>query len=82
VVTCYRQPLFPVPAKTPSPTHKMQKYRARLRGQGLRPVQIWVPDPDAPGFKQEIRRQVSRLDPVHEADALAFIAAAADDPNR
>lgn len=65
-----------------SPTAKMREYRARLRKQGLRPVQIWVPDPDAPGFKREIRRQVRRLDAAHEADALAFIAAAAEDTTR
>jgi mRNA interferase MazF len=29
----------------------MQAYRARLRAQGLRPVQIWVPDVDAPAFR-------------------------------
>jgi hypothetical protein len=63
-------------------TTKMHAYRARLRAQGLRPVQIWVPDVDAPGFKSEVRRQIRRLDPAQETEDLDFIAAAAADPVR
>lgn len=61
-----------------SPAAKMRDYRARLRDQGLRPVQIWVPDPKSPVFRRELRRQVARLDPTHEVETLTFIAAAAD----
>ena len=32
-------------------------HRERLRRQGLRPVQIWVPDVRAPGFAAEAHRQ-------------------------
>jgi Protein of unknown function (DUF3018) len=39
---------------------KVQAHRDRLRAQGLRPMQIWVPDIRAPGFIAEARRQ-SRL---------------------
>lgn len=39
---------------------KVQAHRDRLRAQGLRPIQIWVPDIRAPGFMEEARRQ-SRL---------------------
>lgn len=35
----------------------VQRYRARLRAKGLRPVQIWVPDTRRPGFEDECRRQ-------------------------
>ncbi len=38
-------------------SEKMQTYRAKLRRQGLRPVQLWVPDTKAPGFADAIRRQ-------------------------
>ena len=65
-----------------SAPQKMKKYRERLRAAGLRPVQIWVPDVHAPGFRAELRRQVRRLDPSDEAAALEFIAAAADVPPR
>lgn len=36
---------------------RVQKYRLSLRGSGLRPIQIWVPDTNAPGFLEECRRQ-------------------------
>nr|WP_298522806.1 antitoxin MazE family protein [uncultured Halomonas sp.] len=44
---------------------RVQKYRDKLRAQGMRPITIWVPDTRAPGFAEECRRQ-SRL--VAEAD--------------
>ncbi|MFI5013977.1 MAG: antitoxin MazE family protein [Hyphomicrobiales bacterium] len=28
-----------------------------MRAAGLRPVRIWVPDPQAPGFAEKCRRQ-------------------------
>ena len=36
---------------------KVAAYRARLRRQGLRPVQIWVPDTRSPAFTTEAHRQ-------------------------
>ncbi len=39
---------------TPTP---QQRYRDSLRNQGLRKVEIWVPDTKAPGFAEECRRQ-------------------------
>jgi antidote-toxin recognition MazE-like antitoxin len=36
---------------------KVQAHRERLRKQGLRPIQIWVPDVRAPGFAEEAHRQ-------------------------
>jgi hypothetical protein len=52
---------------------RMSDYRSRLRREGLRPVQVWVPDQRAAGFRSKLRKQVLRLDPQEEADALAFI---------
>lgn len=45
-----------------APTHapsrqKVREHRARLREQGLRPIQIWVPDVRSPGFQAEAHRQ-------------------------
>jgi hypothetical protein len=34
-----------------------EKVSAYRRAQGLRPVQIWVPDVRSPGFKAQARRQ-------------------------
>jgi len=36
---------------------RVADHRARLRRQGLRPVQIWVPDVRAAGFAAEASRQ-------------------------
>ena len=36
---------------------RVQDYRRKLRAAGFKQVQIWVPDPKAPGFLEECRRQ-------------------------
>jgi len=36
---------------------KVRAHRQRLRQQGLRPIQIWVPDVRLPAFAKEARRQ-------------------------
>jgi hypothetical protein len=36
---------------------KVRMHRERLRRQGLRPIQIWVPDVRAPSFKAKAHRQ-------------------------
>jgi hypothetical protein len=46
-----------------APTHpkssrdKVRAHRRRLRQQGLRPIQIWVPDMRSPAFVTEAHRQ-------------------------
>ncbi|MGF1664111.1 MAG: antitoxin MazE family protein [Kineosporiaceae bacterium] len=35
-------------------------HRRRLREQGLRPIQLWVPDVRVPGFDAEAARQSIR----------------------
>jgi hypothetical protein len=36
---------------------KVRAHRERLRQQGLRPLQIWVPDVRSPSFKKAAHRQ-------------------------
>jgi len=36
---------------------KVRRHRARLRKQGLRPIQIWVPDVRSSAFKSAAHRQ-------------------------
>jgi hypothetical protein len=60
-----------------SPAKRMAAYRARLRRAGLRPVQIWAPDTNAPDFIEKCRRQASAIaagDPAGE-EALRFVEA-------
>jgi len=43
---------------SPKSSHvKVQAHRARLRAQGLRPIQIWVPDVRSPAFRAAAHRQ-------------------------
>lgn len=61
----------------PKPSRvKVREHRDRLRGQGLRPIQIWVPDVRAPAFRSEARRQsLAVAGSVHDREDQAFIDA-------
>lgn len=55
---------------------KVQEHRARLREQGLRPIQIWVPDVRSPAFRAAAHRQsLSVAASAHASDDQAFIDA-------
>lgn len=55
---------------------RVRQHRERLRRQGLRPVQIWVPDVRAPEFIAEAHRQSLAIATSEgEADDQAFIDA-------
>lgn len=55
---------------------RVRQHRERLRRQGLRPVQIWVPDVRAPEFIAEAHRQsVAIATSEPEADDQAFVDA-------
>ena len=54
----------------------MREHRQRLREQGLRPIQIWVPDVRAPKFVAEAHRQSALIAASEcEADDQAFVDA-------
>ena len=58
---------------------KVRAYRERLRRQGLRPIQIWVPDVRSPAFQTEAHRQsVAVAQSPYEPDDQTFIDAASD----
>jgi hypothetical protein len=44
-----------------SATEKMRTYRENLRQRGWKHLQILVPDPRAPGYAEEMRRQCRLL---------------------
>lgn len=46
-----------LPKTTQATNEKVRRHRARLREQGLRPLQVWVPDTRTQGFAEEARRQ-------------------------
>ena len=51
-----------------SSAQRVAKRRQALRAQGLRPIQIWVPDTRAPGFAEEYARQAAIADAANRAD--------------
>ena len=58
---------------------RVRTHRAELRRQGLRPIQIWVPDMDSPEFIAEAHRQSLALaNSPHAAEDQAFIDAISD----
>lgn len=70
---------MPLASRPKSSRQKVRAYRERQRRQGLRPIQIWVPDVRAPRFQAEALRQsqaVARSS--HASDDQAFIDAITD----
>jgi len=58
---------------------KVREHRKRLREQGLRPIQIWVPDVRSPAFCAEAHRQSAAIAAgAHARDDQAFIDAVMD----
>jgi hypothetical protein len=65
-----------VRVKTATSRDKVRAHRARLRAQGLRPVQIWVPDTRSPKFVAEARRQCRLIaDSYYATEDQAFVDA-------
>jgi Antitoxin MazE-like len=46
---------------------RVQKHRDKMKAAGLKPVTIWVPDVNAPGYAEQV------------AEAIAIINASADE---
>jgi hypothetical protein len=44
-------------ARSKTSRDKVRAHRERLRRQGLRPIQLWVPDVRSPEFAAEAHRQ-------------------------
>jgi hypothetical protein len=58
---------------------KVRQHRERLRDQGLRPIQIWVPDMRSPTFRAAAHRQSAAVAAsAHAPDDQAFIDAVSD----
>jgi len=73
-----------VPAHPPSKTsrEKVRAHRERLRRQGLRAMQIWVPDVRSPAFRVAAHRQslaVARSAHAHRDQAFIDAVSIWDD---
>jgi hypothetical protein len=69
-----------VAAPGPKPSRvKVREHRERLRAQGLRPVQIWVPDVRSPAFRAQAHSQSLAVAATAAArEDQAFIDAVSD----
>jgi hypothetical protein len=62
--------------KPPTSRDKVRAHRERLRAQGLKPLQLWVPDVNAAGFASAARRQSRAVGAsANEKDEQAFVDA-------
>ena len=62
--------------KPPPVRDRVRSHRERLRAQGLRPIQIWVPDVRSTTFVKEARRQARAVaKSPHAGEDQAFIDA-------
>ena len=69
------------PRRPPPSRDKVRAHRARLRRQGLRPIQIWVPDMRSRAFAAEAHRQALAVARSARARAdQAFIETVSDEP--
>jgi Protein of unknown function (DUF3018) len=42
-------------------TERSRKYREKMKAAGLKQVTIWVPDVDAPGFREQLARDIEMI---------------------
>jgi hypothetical protein len=64
---------------TLTPSEKQRRYRNRLQKQGLRTVEIWVPDTRAANFVAQCKKQSAIIAAQRsEKETLAFIDDIAD----
>ncbi len=72
---------MPFETKHPSSGNKVREHRARLRAQGLRPIQIWVPDTRSRHFAEQAHRQSRAVAASpHAAEDQEFIDAISGRP--
>jgi antidote-toxin recognition MazE-like antitoxin len=63
-------------SKSKSSRDKVRVHRARLRKEGLRQIQIWIPDVRSKAFAREAHRQALAVaNSAHAQEDQAFIDA-------
>jgi hypothetical protein len=72
-------PLRTRAAKAKSTREKVQAHRERLRRQGLRPIQLWVPDVRLRSFAAQAHRQsAAAANSTRAREDQAFVDAVSD----
>jgi hypothetical protein len=68
-----------MPDRPRSSRDKVRAHRERLRRQGLRPIQIWVPDVRSRAFRTAAHRQsLAVAESPHATEDQSFIDAISD----
>lgn len=63
-----------------SVSERVQAYRGRLRSQGLRPIQLWVPDVRSADFDAAAHAQSALVGAAdREGDDMDFVEAISED---
>lgn len=47
---------------------RLERHRTEMRRRGFKLVQLWVPDPESPGFRTAVRRTREFLEAHPDAD--------------
>lgn len=47
---------------------RVARHREQMRARGFRPIQVWVPDVNRPGFADEARRQAAIINVSDQRD--------------
>jgi hypothetical protein len=60
-------------------TERVRKHREQLRAEGLKPVQLWIPDTRSASYRRKCEQESLSLaaDPL-ETETLVWIAEVAD----
>jgi hypothetical protein len=49
---------------------RVRKHREKMKAAGLKPVTIWVPDVNAPGYRERIRRQCELINASADSERV------------
>jgi hypothetical protein len=53
-----------------SSTKRVQKHRAKMKAAGLKRVTLWLPDVNAPGFKEQLARGIAMINASADEKAI------------
>ena len=54
----------------PDSAKRVQKHRDKMKAAGLKPVTIWVPNVNAPGFKEQVAREIAIINASADEKAI------------
>jgi hypothetical protein len=49
---------------------RVRKHREKMKAAGLKPVTIWVPDVNAPGYRERIRKQCELINASADSERV------------